>query len=135
MTAPIPPPAASLARLRARAAADGLLYLSDEDANGPGAAHADAVPWAVPLADPFAALEEVLEVRRTALAGFARGVLPPDHHNGALEDRALLLHLYHRHQLTAVARLVGGVRYACTRPGTTPVAAAWSPANSSGPPC
>lgn len=116
--------AASLARLRARAAADGLLHLSDEDANGPGAAHADAVPWTVPVADPFAALEEVLEVRRVALAGFSRGVLPPDHHNGALEDRALLLHLYHRHQLTAVARLVGGVRYDYTRPGTTPVAAA-----------
>ncbi|CAL9596518.1 hypothetical protein SUDANB171_05321 [Streptomyces sp. enrichment culture] len=116
--------------LRRAAAAQGLRYLADEDANGPDAAHADAVPWTVPVADPFTALDQALEVRRTALARFSRSVLPPDRQTGELEDRALLLHLYHRHQLTAVARLVAGVRYGYAQAGdpgaagTTPVAAA-----------
>jgi hypothetical protein len=39
-------------------------------------------------------------------------VLPPDRQTGELEGRAVLLHLLHRHEVTAVARLVGGVRYA-----------------------
>ena len=97
-----------LAALRAES---GLAYAADEDASGPGAAHADAVPW-VTGGDAPAALETMLRVRRIALDGFSRGVLPPDRQTGELEERAVLLHLLHRHEAAAVARLVGGVRYA-----------------------
>ena len=102
---------AALAQLRAEAAESGLTYLSDEDAQGPTAAHADAVTW-VSGPDALQALETMLRVRRIALDGFSRGVLPPDRQTGELEERAVLLHLLHRHEVTAVARLVGGVRYA-----------------------
>ncbi|MFD4876197.1 zinc-dependent metalloprotease [Streptomyces sp. NPDC058420] len=101
----------ALTELRREAAESGLIYLSDEDAQGPGAAHADAVTW-VTGADALQALETMLRVRRIALDGFSRGVLPPDRQTGELEERAVLLHLLHRHEVTAVARLVGGVRYA-----------------------
>ena len=101
----------SLAQLRAEAAESGLIYLSDEDAQGPNAAHADAVTW-VSGPDALQALETMLRVRRIALDGFSRGVLPPDRQTGELEERAVLLHLLHRHEVTAVARLVGGARYA-----------------------
>ncbi|MEW1642790.1 zinc-dependent metalloprotease [Streptomyces sp. NPDC091219] len=101
----------ALAELRREAAESGLIYLSDEDAQGPGAAHADAVTW-VTGADALQALETVLRVRRIALDGFSRGVLPPDRQTGELEERAVLVHLLHRHEVTAAARLVGGVRYA-----------------------
>ncbi|MEV8540825.1 zinc-dependent metalloprotease [Streptomyces sp. NPDC051572] len=101
----------ALAQLRREAAESGLIYLSDEDAQGPNAAHADAVTW-VTGPDAFEALETMLRVRRIALDGFSRGVLPPDRQTGELEERAVLLHLLHRHEVTAVARLVGGVRYA-----------------------
>ncbi|MFF6989208.1 zinc-dependent metalloprotease [Streptomyces sp. NPDC010273] len=101
----------ALAELRRQAAESGLVYLSDEDAQGPDAAHADAVTW-VTGADALQALETMLRVRRIALDGFSRGVLPPDRQTGELEERAVLLHLLHRHEVTAVARLVGGVRYA-----------------------
>ncbi len=101
----------ALAELRREAAESGLSYLSDEDAQGPDAAHADAVTW-VTGADALQALETMLRVRRIALDGFSRGVLPPDRQTGELEERAVLLHLLHRHEVTAVARLVGGVRYA-----------------------
>ena len=101
----------ALAELRREAAESGLTYLSDEDAQGPNAAHADAVPW-VSGPDALQALETMLRVRRIALGGFSRGVLPPDRQTGELEERAVQLHLLHRHEVTAVARLVGGVRYA-----------------------
>ncbi|MEW1825998.1 zinc-dependent metalloprotease [Streptomyces sp. NPDC088196] len=101
----------ALAELRREAAESGLTYLSDEDAQGPNAAHADAVTW-VTGPDALQALATMLRVRRIALDGFSRGVLPPDRQTGELEERAALLHLLHRHEVTAVARLVGGVRYA-----------------------
>ena len=100
----------ALAELRREAAESGLTYLSDEDAQGPNAAHADAVTW-VTGPDVLQALATMLRVRRIALDGFSRGVLPPDRQTGELEERAALLHLLHRHEVTAVARLVGGVRY------------------------
>jgi len=101
----------ALAQLRREAAESGLTYLSDEDAQGPDAAHVDAVTW-VSGPDALQALETMLRVRRIALDGFSRAVLPPDRQTGELEERAVLLHLLHRHEVTAVARLVGGVRYA-----------------------
>ncbi|WP_428933772.1 zinc-dependent metalloprotease [Streptomyces sp. ACT015] len=108
---------AGLARLRREAADAGLLHLADEDARGPGAAHADAAVWVPHAHDPFEALEQALAVRRAAQAAFTRGVVPPDRQSGELEARAALLHLYHRHHLAAVTRLVGGVRYAYAQAG------------------
>ncbi|MFE7979441.1 zinc-dependent metalloprotease [Streptomyces shenzhenensis] len=108
---------AGLARLRREATERGLRYLADEDARGPGAAHADAAVWVPHLPDPFEALDQALAVRRAAQAGFSRGAVPPGRQTGELERRAALLHLYHRHHLAAVARLVGGVRYAYAHAG------------------
>lgn len=102
---------AALAQLRAEAARSDLRFVSDEDAQGPHAAHADAVTWATG-GDPPQALETMLRARRIALEGFSRGVLAPDRQTGELEERLTLLHLLHRHEVIAVARLVGGVRYA-----------------------
>ncbi|MGW2385939.1 zinc-dependent metalloprotease [Streptomyces sp. NPDC001658] len=99
-----------LAALRREAAEAGLIHVADGDASGPGAAHADAVPW-VTGGDAPTALTTMLRVRDIALHGFSRGVLPPDRQTGELEERATLLHLLHRHEVAAVARLVGGVRY------------------------
>ena len=101
----------ALAQLRAETARAGLHFLSDEDAQGPHAAHADAVCW-VSGGHAIEALETLTRTRRIALDGFSRGVLPPGRQTGELEERAALLHLLHRHEVTAVARLVGGVRYA-----------------------
>ncbi|ANS62585.1 hypothetical protein SLINC_0361 [Streptomyces lincolnensis] len=99
-----------LAALRREAAEAGLIHVADADASGPGAAHADAVPW-VTGGDAPTALATMLRVRDIALHGFSRGVLPPDRQTGELEERATLLHLLHRHEVAAAARLVGGVRY------------------------
>ncbi|MFJ3667142.1 zinc-dependent metalloprotease [Streptomyces sp. NPDC090106] len=118
----------ALAELRRQAAESGLLYATDEDGHGPHAAHADAVPW-VTGPDALDALDRILRVRRAALDAFTAGAVPPDRQSGELEERAALLHLLHRHETQAVARLVGGVRYRYTWAGdpdvgTRPVAAA-----------
>jgi hypothetical protein len=101
----------SLAGLRAEAAEAGLVYVTDEDGRGPGAAHPGGVPWVMD-GDALASLAAIRRVRAVALAGFSPGVLPPGRQTGELEERLVLLYLLHRHEVTAVARLVGGVRYA-----------------------
>ncbi|MGW0876139.1 zinc-dependent metalloprotease [Streptomyces sp. NPDC002740] len=117
----------ALAELRRTAAESGLVYVTDEDGHGPHAAHADAVPW-VTGGDALEALDSILEVRRTALAAFGAGAVPPDRQSGELEERAAILHLLHRHEIQSVARLLGGVRYGYAWAGdadvgTRPVAA------------
>ncbi|MFI8240171.1 zinc-dependent metalloprotease [Streptomyces sp. NPDC085866] len=105
-----------LTALRREVAVAGLIYVSDVDAQGTAAAHPDGVPW-VTGGDALRTLETVLRVRRIAMEGFSRGVLPPGRQTGELEERAVLLHLLHRHEVTAVARLVGGVRYGYAQAG------------------
>ncbi|MFG2881974.1 zinc-dependent metalloprotease [Streptomyces sp. NPDC048297] len=129
-----------LADLRRAAAEAGLVHVSDEDAQGTAAAHPDGVPW-VTGGEALRALEDMLRVRRIALAGFSRAVLPPGRQTGELEERAVLLHLLHRHEVTAVARLVGGVRYAYAQagdgtpnPGGSPVDPGGSPVDPGGRP-
>ncbi|MFF4801201.1 zinc-dependent metalloprotease [Streptomyces sp. NPDC001351] len=100
-----------LAALRRDAADSGLYYVTEEDGQEPHASHADGVPW-VTAGDALEALDTILRVRRIALAGFSRGVLPPDRQTGELEERAVPRQLPHRHEVTAVATLIGGVRHA-----------------------
>jgi hypothetical protein len=118
-------PEDSLDLLRQRAAADGLVYVTDGDGHDLDACHPDGVPWVIPGSSPLAALDSVLEVRRIALDRFSPAVLPPGRQSGELWERATLLHLLHRHQVTAVARLIGGARYSyglAGSAGTRPVA-------------
>lgn len=117
-----------LAGLRRRAMDEGLAYVTDADGHSPDAAHPDGVPWTMP-GDALTGLDDVLEVRRVALSRFSAAVLPPGRQAGDLEERLALLYLLHRHQVTAVARLIGGARYAYAQAGdgnagTRPVAGA-----------
>jgi hypothetical protein len=110
---------AGLAALRRQAADEGLVYVADEEGGAADAAHADGAPWTAP-GSALAGLEEILRVRQAALSRFCPGVLPPGRQAGELEERAALLYLLHRHQVTAVARLIGGVRYAYANAGDGP---------------
>ncbi|MFC9772628.1 MULTISPECIES: zinc-dependent metalloprotease [unclassified Pseudarthrobacter] len=105
---------ATQAKLRAEYS--GLAYLTDEDGASPEAGSPHASPWVVPFAeeaaDDLAALEHVLRVRRTALAGFGPGSAPPAADNGELASRFPALHLMHRFQAAAVVRHLGGVEHA-----------------------
>lgn len=113
-----------LAGLRADVArelgGDGPWYLTDADGHDPHAASPDAVPWVQRGTDPLALLDEALAVRRAALAAFGPGAAPPARQAGDLEERFVPLHLFHRYETTAVARLLGGERYGYALAGEDP---------------
>ncbi|MBI2381822.1 MAG: zinc-dependent metalloprotease [Gammaproteobacteria bacterium] len=111
--------ATGLAALRAQAARDGLGYVSDADARGPGDAHPDGLLWDFGP-DSVASFDALMGLRRTALAGFSTAVLPPERQLGELEARLAPVYLLHRYQLEAVARLMGGASYRYGLAGDTP---------------
>lgn len=103
--------AAALAKLRADIAAAGFRYVSDADARAPGDAEPDGLLWDFGP-DTLKSFDDLLAVRRKALAGFSIGVLPPDRQTGELEARLVPVYLLHRYQTEAVARLLAGADYA-----------------------
>jgi hypothetical protein len=108
--------------------AAGQRFLSDDDARSAGAAH----PWANLWdngADAVDELREVLAVRRVALAGFGERNVAAGQPLALLEEVLAPIYFYHRYQLNAVGKLIGGVdyRYALRgdgQPAPRPVAAA-----------
>jgi hypothetical protein len=102
--------AEALAKLRRDIAAQGYRYVSDADARAPGDAHPEGLLWDVGT-DPLSSFEHLLKVRASALAHFAEGALPADRQLGELERRLVPIHLLHRYQSEAVARLLGGAEY------------------------
>jgi hypothetical protein len=92
-----------------------LDYVTDADARTDDAADACGATWIAP-GEPVAVLRELLAVRAAALRRFGPATVPPGSDPNEIERRFLLLYLLHRHQATAVAKLVGGVRrrYAVT---------------------
>ncbi|MEL7974853.1 zinc-dependent metalloprotease [Isoptericola sp. F-RaC21] len=121
---PEPADDAGLGLLRRETAAgpgfDVLPYLTDADGHDPHAASPDAVPWVQRSTDPLAALADVLAVRRHAVAVFGPGALPPGRQAGELEERFVVLHLLHRFETVAAARLLGGQRYGYALAGEAP---------------
>jgi hypothetical protein len=106
-----------------------LHFLSDADARPAGAAHPLASLWDNG-SDPVAALEESLAVRSIALGRFGEGNVAPGRPLATLRDVIVPLYLHHRYQLTAAAKVVGGLDYAYAvrgdgQPAARPVDAAW----------
>ncbi|MFF5986419.1 zinc-dependent metalloprotease [Prauserella flavalba] len=92
-----------------------LRYVTDADARTDDAADACGATW-IAAGDPLAGFDGLLQVRAAALRRFGPAVVPPGSDPNEIERRFLLLYLLHRHQATAVAKLVGGIErhYAVT---------------------
>lgn len=88
----------------------GLIYLSDADARPAGAADPRANLWD-DGADPIAALEQALLVREVALANFGTGNLPEGRPLAMLQEVLAPVYLFHRYQVDAVVKYVGGFHY------------------------
>jgi hypothetical protein len=88
----------------------GMLFISDDDARPPGAAHPLASLWDNG-ADPVAMLRHEMEVRRIALSQFGLGNVPDGTPLSLLEAKFLPLYLHHRYQLQAAVKSVGGLYY------------------------
>ena len=102
--------AAELERIVSDGEASGMLFISDEDARPPGAAHPLANLWDNG-GDPIAMLRHEMAVRRIALAQFGLGNIPRGTPLSMLEARLLPLYLHHRYQLQAAVKSLGGLYY------------------------
>ncbi|WGM30839.1 zinc-dependent metalloprotease [Brevundimonas sp. NIBR11] len=113
---------------RATEGAARLRFTSDGDARVGG----DAQPWGSLWdngSDPVAELTHLMQVRRVALDHFGLGNLPAGSAVNDLRRRLVPIYLYHRYQVDAVAKLVGGIDYGYPvvgdgREASTPIPAA-----------
>lgn len=92
------------------ARARGMRYHSDDDARPSGASQPYANLWDN-FKDPVTGLENALEVRRIALAGFGERNLRPDAPRAELEEVLAPVYFHHRYQVDAAVKMVGGVDY------------------------
>ncbi len=102
--------AAALNNMLTGAAKKGLLFISDRDARAAGGLHPFAHLWDNGN-NPVAELREVNKVRAKALAQFGEKNIRPGMPMAMLEDVLVPVYLYHRYQLEAVTKWIGGLNY------------------------
>jgi hypothetical protein len=88
----------------------GLHFITDGDARPPGGLHPFAHLWDNGK-DPVAALDDAMKIRQKALDQFGENDILPGTPMGLLEDVLVPMYLYHRYQLEAVTKMVGGMYY------------------------
>ncbi|WP_300543587.1 zinc-dependent metalloprotease [Maricaulis sp.] len=98
----------ALDAILAEARRNGLVYITDRHARGNDSAHPLANLWDNG-SDPVAMLNETMAVRRTALDGFGPRVLARGEPLSALRDVFSPIYLYHRYQVEAAAKTIGGI--------------------------
>jgi hypothetical protein len=89
---------------------DGLHFITDRHANASGSAHPLANLWDNG-SDPTQTLTETLDVRNAALRDFGPHTLRPGLPSSELRAVFAPLYLYHRYQVEAVAKALGGVLF------------------------
>jgi Met-zincin/Domain of unknown function (DUF5117) len=102
--------AAALDAMVREALAQGLVFLTDEDARPPGAANPKAVLWDNG-ADPVEGLRHEMEVRRIALSRFGERNIARGQPLAGLQEVLAPLYLHHRYQLDGALKVVGGLDY------------------------
>jgi Met-zincin/Domain of unknown function (DUF5117) len=102
--------------------ARGLIFVTDEDARPPGAAHPLGNLWDNGP-EPVAGLEQALAVRRIALARFGERNLATGQPLATLQEVLAPLYFHHRYQLEAAIKVVGGLDYAYSVRGLGPAEA------------
>ncbi|MDF0541723.1 zinc-dependent metalloprotease [Sphingobium sp. H39-3-25] len=123
----VDPDADAKARL-ASPKALGMRFMTDVDGRSPDAPS----PWTSMWdngADPVAELVRLMEVRKVAIARFGPGVLRAGEPLAEMRRKFVPVWLFHRYQVDAAAKLVGGIDYAYAvagdgRPAPVPVSAA-----------
>jgi hypothetical protein len=91
----------------------GLEFLTDQDARPAGALHPRTHLWDNG-ANATDELKEVIKVRRKALQQFGEKNIRPGMPMAMLEDVLVPVYFYHRYQLEAVTKVVGGLAYTYT---------------------
>ena len=86
----------------------GLQFISDRDARAPGGLHPNAHLWDNGK-NPVEELNHVMKVRNKALSKFGENNIRPGTPMAFLEDALVPVYLFHRYQVEAVTKLVGGM--------------------------
>ncbi|HMC32294.1 MAG TPA: zinc-dependent metalloprotease, partial [Candidatus Angelobacter sp.] len=90
--------------------ANGQLYLTDQDARPLGSASLIAHLWDTGSND-LDGLQQVMAVRQVALKNLSENAIREHTPMATLEDVLVPVYLYHRYQVTAVAKSIGGLNY------------------------
>lgn len=98
--------------------AKGLMFISDADARPASGAHPSAHLWDN-AQNSAAELARVLEVRKVALAKFGHNNLADGIPYSELAETLVPLYLFHRYQVEAAVKLVGGINYEYSVKGDT----------------
>jgi hypothetical protein len=88
----------------------GIAYISDRDARAAGGAHPIAHLWDT---GPNAVdeLNRIMKVRATALAGFSEQKIRFGAPLSTLEEVLVPVYMFHRYQLEAATKVIGGLNY------------------------
>ena len=92
------------------AAKNGLTFISDRDARDPAGLHPTAHLWDAGK-DPVTGLKEIMKIREKALAQFGENNIVKGTPMAILEDVLVPVYLFHRYQVEAVTKQVGGLNY------------------------
>jgi len=100
----------SLKVILERARSEGLRFLSDQDARGTGSAHPFTHLWDN-APDAVAELERVVTIRRHLLEKFSEKNIREGIPYSELERVLVPAYMFHRYQLEAAAKTLGGMHY------------------------
>ena len=92
------------------ATTSGLRFISDSDARASGGAHALAHLWDNGKT-PGEALENILKLRNQAIQNFSKDNIKTFEPYSVLEDVFVPLYFYHRYQVEAASKVIGGLDY------------------------
>lgn len=88
----------------------GLLFIADADARAAGGLHPYAHLWDNGT-DASDALKQIVAVRKVALENFSENAIKVGAPFSKLEDVLVPIYNYHRYQLEAACKLIGGMNY------------------------
>jgi hypothetical protein len=100
----------ALNKILSDAESKGLQFISDRDARAAGGLHPQAHLWDNGN-NAVTELKEVLKVRQKALDQFGEKNIRPGIPMAMLEDVLVPVYFYHRYQIEAVTKIVGGMYY------------------------
>ena len=101
---------ASLNKILSDAEKRGLQFISDQDARPAGGLHPQAHLWDNG-SDAVSELKDVMKIRAKALSDFGMNNIRPGTPMAMLEDVLVPVYFYHRYQIEAATKLVGGMYY------------------------
>jgi hypothetical protein len=101
---------AKLNQILSDAEKKGFLFISDRDARAAGGLHPFAHLWDNGT-NAVEELNKVMKIRESALQKFGEASIPPHTPMAFLEDVLVPVYFFHRYQLEAVTKEIGGLNY------------------------